>query len=79
MNEFANSAEVGETQQHAPESIWRQLWRHPDAVAAREVVLLILISGFLLLFGLVPRIGGDQLGLVGADEPRYAQVAREML
>lgn len=79
MSEFANSAEVGETQQPAPESTWRHLWRHPDAVAAREVVLLILISGFLLLFGLVPRIGGDQLGLVGADEPRYAQVAREML
>jgi 4-amino-4-deoxy-L-arabinose transferase-like glycosyltransferase len=41
--------------------------------------LLVLVSGFLLLFGLIPSFGGDQLGLVGADEPRYAQVAREML
>ena len=24
-------------------------------------------------------MGGDQMGLVGADEPRYAQIAREML
>jgi 4-amino-4-deoxy-L-arabinose transferase-like glycosyltransferase len=28
---------------------------------------------------LVPILGGDQIGLVGADEPRYAQIAREML
>lgn len=32
-----------------------------------------------MLFGLVPYFGGDRLGLVGADEPRYAQIAREML
>jgi 4-amino-4-deoxy-L-arabinose transferase-like glycosyltransferase len=37
------------------------------------------LTGFLLLYGLIPHFGGDQLGLVGADEPRYAQVAREML
>ncbi len=43
------------------------------------MVILILVSGFLLLYGLVPIFGGDQLGLVGADEPRYAQIAREML
>jgi 4-amino-4-deoxy-L-arabinose transferase-like glycosyltransferase len=33
----------------------------------------------MLLYGLVPIFGGDQVGLVGADEPRYAQIAREML
>ena len=43
------------------------------------MVILILVSGFLLLYGLVPLFGGDQLGLVGADEPRYAQIASEML
>ncbi len=36
-------------------------------------------SIFFLFYGLVPAFGGDGLGLVGADEPRYAQVAREML
>ena len=47
--------------------------------APARCVILILVSGFLLLYGLVPIFGGDQLGLVGADEPRYAQIAREML
>jgi len=55
------------------------LWNHPEAVVPREMILLILVSGFLLLYGLVPAFGGDQLGLVGADEPRYAQNRREML
>jgi 4-amino-4-deoxy-L-arabinose transferase-like glycosyltransferase len=40
---------------------------------------LVVVGLFILLYGLAPLTGGDQLGLVGADEPRYAQVAREML
>jgi 4-amino-4-deoxy-L-arabinose transferase-like glycosyltransferase len=44
-----------------------------------EFVVLAVVTLFLLLYGLVPIFGGDQLGLVGADEPRYAQIAREML
>ena len=44
-----------------------------------EVVVLLLATTFLLFYGLVPILGGDQMGLVGADEPRYAQIAREML
>jgi 4-amino-4-deoxy-L-arabinose transferase-like glycosyltransferase len=47
--------------------------------AVWEFVLLLVVSSFFLLWGLVPYIGGDKLGLVGADEPRYAQIAREML
>jgi 4-amino-4-deoxy-L-arabinose transferase-like glycosyltransferase len=47
--------------------------------ASWEFAVLFAITLFILLYGLVPLIGGDQLGLVGADEPRYAQVAREML
>ena len=39
----------------------------------REILLLLCVCGFLFFYGL-----GD-FGLVGADEPRYAQVAREML
>ncbi len=49
------------------------------ASAPGELVILFAVSSFILLFGLVPIFGGDRLGLVGADEPRYAQVAREML
>jgi 4-amino-4-deoxy-L-arabinose transferase-like glycosyltransferase len=44
-----------------------------------EFVVLLVMTSFLLLYGLVPIFGGDQVGLVGADEPRYAQIAREML
>jgi 4-amino-4-deoxy-L-arabinose transferase-like glycosyltransferase len=46
---------------------------------ASEFVVLLLFVGFFLFYGLIPIFGGDQLGLVGADEPRYAQIAREML
>jgi 4-amino-4-deoxy-L-arabinose transferase-like glycosyltransferase len=34
---------------------------------------------FFLAYGLTPLLGGAGLGLVGADEPRYAQIAHEML
>ena len=44
-----------------------------------EFAILLLFSGYFLLYGLMPWFGGSQLGLVGADEPRYAQIAREML
>jgi 4-amino-4-deoxy-L-arabinose transferase-like glycosyltransferase len=46
---------------------------------ATEFIILLLFVGFFLFYGLIPIFGGDQLGLVGADEPRYAQIAREML
>src|SRR5208282_564731 len=38
-----------------------------------EVFLLVAFCGFLFFYGL------GAFGLLGADEPRYAQVAREML
>jgi 4-amino-4-deoxy-L-arabinose transferase-like glycosyltransferase len=44
-----------------------------------ELAVLLIFSAYFLCYGLVPLFGGDQLGLVGADEPRYAQIAREML
>ncbi|MDE1155572.1 MAG: glycosyltransferase family 39 protein [Acidobacteriaceae bacterium] len=44
-----------------------------------ELLILSIVATYFLLFGLVPYFGGDQIGLVGADEPRYAQIAREML
>jgi 4-amino-4-deoxy-L-arabinose transferase-like glycosyltransferase len=46
---------------------------------ASEFIVLLLFSCYFLFYGLIPIFGGDRLGLVGADEPRYAQVAREML
>jgi 4-amino-4-deoxy-L-arabinose transferase-like glycosyltransferase len=44
-----------------------------------EFFILVTVSSYFLFFGLIPWFGGAQLGLVGADEPRYAQIAREML
>ena len=53
--------------------------RWPSSHDAIEGAVLFVITTFFLFYGLVPTFGGDGLGLVGADEPRYAQVAREML
>jgi 4-amino-4-deoxy-L-arabinose transferase-like glycosyltransferase len=39
----------------------------------RELILVAAVCGYLFFYGL------GSFGLVGADEPRYAQVAREML
>jgi 4-amino-4-deoxy-L-arabinose transferase-like glycosyltransferase len=55
-----------------------------------EALTLFWLTAFFLFYGLVPVFGGSPhggvngepsgvLGLVGADEPRYAEVAREML
>ena len=79
MTDSQQSAGHGVATGRASHGWLSRLWNHPEAVAPREMLLLLLISGFFLLYGLVPAVGGDQLGLVGADEPRYAQVAREML
>ncbi|MGC2400710.1 MAG: glycosyltransferase family 39 protein [Acidobacteriaceae bacterium] len=53
--------------------------RFPALRDTLEAVSLFLFTPFFLFYGLVPVFGGDGLGLVGADEPRYAQIAREML
>ncbi len=59
-----------------PRSLRERFW-HPDT--ALEALTLLVGTIFLFFYGLVPIFGGAGLGLVGADEPRYAQVAREML
>src|SRR6201993_4674804 len=38
-----------------------------------ELLIVLAVCGFTFFFGLA------HFGLVGADEPRYAQIAREML
>ncbi|MGB7190828.1 MAG: glycosyltransferase family 39 protein [Acidobacteriaceae bacterium] len=53
--------------------------RFPALGTALEAATLFILTAFFLFYGLVPIFGGAGLGLVGADEPRYAQVAREML
>ena len=53
--------------------------RLPSWATVSEVAVVLCFVLFFLLYGLTPILGGDGLGLVGADEPRYAQIAHEML
>jgi 4-amino-4-deoxy-L-arabinose transferase-like glycosyltransferase len=53
--------------------------RFPSLGLSIETAVCFLFTVFFLFYGLVPIFAGDGLGLVGADEPRYAQIAREML
>ena len=77
MNHMPESALTGAGTERPFTTWYRQ--QLPNAATVREFAILLVVTAFLLLFGLMPIFGGDQLGLVGADEPRYAQVAREML
>jgi len=53
--------------------------RLPGWATVREAAAFLGMTVFFLAYGLTPLLGGDGLGLVGADEPRYAQIAHEML
>jgi len=57
----------------------RRFWQLPPAATCWEVVSLFVFMAFFVLYGVTPIFGGAGLGLVGADEPRYAQIAHEML
>ena len=41
--------------------------------------MFVVFAVFFIIYGVTPLLGGDGMGLVGADEPRYAQIAHEML
>ena len=64
---------------------WRQylpggtFWQKLTAAMVAEFATLVGFTTFFLGYGLIPYLGGSVIGLVGADEPRYAQIAREML
>ena len=61
-------------ERHKP---WRG--RLPRWPLVCEASVFLGSAVFFLAYGLTPLLGGDGLGLVGADEPRYAQIAHEML
>jgi 4-amino-4-deoxy-L-arabinose transferase-like glycosyltransferase len=63
----------------APVSPERRRKRLPGWATIAEATVFLLFSIFFLNYGATPYFGGDGLGLVGADEPRYAQIAHEML
>jgi hypothetical protein len=53
--------------------------RWPTWATISEGTVFVCFAVFFILYGVTPILGGDGLGLVGADEPRYAQIAHEML
>jgi 4-amino-4-deoxy-L-arabinose transferase-like glycosyltransferase len=53
--------------------------RLPSWATVCEASVFVVFAVFFILYGNAPIFGGDGLGLVGADEPRYAQIAHEML
>src|ERR1039458_7408654 len=62
-----------------PRIVARFRSRFPAIGEIAEAATLFCLTAFFLFYGLVSIFGGALLGLVGADEPRHAQVAREML
>ncbi len=75
---YVKETEIGKTKKtvNRPSAWYSRFWQ---PVTALELFTLVGLTGILFFYGLVPIFGGAGLGLVGADEPRYAQVAREML
>jgi len=64
------------TEFSAPDSPRKRL---PSWGAACEAAVFLAFAVFFIIYGQTPILGGAGLGLVGADEPRYAQIAHEML
>ncbi len=58
-------------------AFWRS--KLPGWAAVAEAGCFLFFALFFILYGQTPVLGGAGLGLVGADEPRYAQIAHEML
>ena len=63
----------------APDSPQGGRKRLPNWATVCEAAVFLVFAVFFILYGQTPLLGGDGLGLVGADEPRYAQIAHEML
>jgi len=67
------------TEPNGSEPPQRWIDRLPNWATVCEATIFLLFTVFFLTYGLTPFVGGSGLGLVGADEPRYAQIAHEML
>jgi 4-amino-4-deoxy-L-arabinose transferase-like glycosyltransferase len=68
-----------ELESSVPDSFETRRKRLPDWASVCEAAVFLAFTVFFLIYGQTPWLGGDGLGLVGADEPRYAQIAHEML
>ena len=69
----------------APKTWLERMRASASAETTRELVVLCVLTALLLFYGMVPlrlgrlHVSHAAIGLVGADEPRYAQIAVEML
>ena len=63
----------------SPESPEGSRWQIPSWATFCEASVFVVFAVFFIIYGVTPLLGGDGMGLVGADEPRYAQIAHEML
>jgi len=80
MTGTGEAPEVETTLEPSPaDSTENRRKRLPSWATVCEVAVFLIFTVFFLAYGLSPYLGGDGLGLVGADEPRYAQIAHEML
>lgn len=82
----ASSHAAPHAAQHASPGTRVAQWLQSEAGSTvLEFVVLCVVSALLLFYGMVPlqlgqvHVSRPELGLVGADEPRYAQIALEML
>ena len=62
-----SAAAPGASKPHVLSRWIAALAAHPDFANPWQFVVLFAVGTFLLLYGLIPIFGGDQLGLVGAD------------
>ncbi len=76
MEAFQNRSDPVGHELVEPEPLRKRL---PKWSTVCEAAVFLAFTLFFLIYGVTPMLGGDGLGLVGADEPRYAQVAHEML
>ncbi len=67
------------TEPSVPVSPEHRRRRLPTWASVAEAAVFLVFAIFFITYGETPYLGGDGLGLVGADEPRYAQIAHEML
>ena len=76
---FSLESDLPQPARHEPVEPESFLSKLPNWATVAEAAVFLLFTVFFLTYGVTPWLGGDGLGLVGADEPRYAQIAHEML
>src|SRR5258708_40214852 len=67
------------TEPSAPVSPEPRRKRLPNWAAIPEAAVFLAFAIFFITYGETPYLGSDRLVLVGANEPRYANIAHQKL